>query len=322
MIDKKSVARTLTPFKKDEIEMKKSHQAIITATWVGIIVNVFLTIIKAVGGVLSGSRALIADALHSASDIVGSIVVLFAVRIASKPPDKEHPYGHGKAENIASIIIALLLIVVGVEIIISSGKVFFGSVPTAPSKLALVVLIISIVIKEILFQYKHFLGKKYSSPALISEAWHHRSDSLSSLAALAGVGLALIGSHFQMPILIYGDAVAGIIVSIIVIKVGYDLARDASNIILEQVLDDEAIEKYVDTVLGIRGVWAVDELLARSHGQYVIIDIKIAVDAAITVLDGHNIAARVKQSLMNDHVEVEDVLVHVNPYITSPKGYS
>lgn len=322
MIDKKSVARTLTPFKKGEIKMKKSHQAIITATWVGIIVNVFLTIMKAVGGVLSGSRALIADALHSASDIVGSIVVLFAVRIASKPPDKEHPYGHGKAENIASIIIALLLIVVGVEIIISSGKIFFGSMPTAPSKLALIVLIISIVIKEILFQYKHFLGKKYSSPALISEAWHHRSDSLSSLAALAGVGLALIGSHFQMPILIYGDAVAGIIVSIIVIKVGYDLARDASNIILEQVLDDEAIEKYVDTVLRIRGVRAVDELLARSHGQYVIIDIKIAVDAAITVLDGHNIAARVKQSLMNDHVEVEDVLVHVNPYITSPKGYS
>lgn len=293
--------------------IKKSHQAIITATWVGIFVNIFLTIIKAIGGILSGSRALIADALHSASDIVGSIVVLFAVRIASKPPDKEHPYGHGKAENIASIIIALLLILVGVEIIISSGKVFFGEIPTAPGKLALIVLIISILIKEVLFYYKHYLGKKYSSPALISEAWHHRSDSLSSLAALAGVGLALVGDHFNVTWLIYGDAIAGIIVSIIVIKVGYELARDASNIMLEQVLDDETIEKYKITVLSVSGVEGIDELLARTHGQYIIIDIKIVVNADITVLAGHDIAAAVKRQLMNEHAEVEDVLVHINP---------
>lgn len=295
--------------------MKKSHQAIITATWVGIIVNIFLTIIKAVGGVLSGSRALIADALHSASDIVGSVVVLFAVKIASKPPDKEHPYGHGKAENIASIIIALLLMLVGVEIVISSGKVFFGEVPTAPGKLALVILIISIVIKEILFQYKLFLGKKYSSNALISEAWHHRSDALSSLAALAGVGLALVGQRFDIAWFIYGDAIAGIVVSIIVIKVGYDLARDASNVMLEQVLDDDGIEKYKETVLAVSGVEAIDELLARTHGQYVIIDIKLAVNADITVKKGHDIAALVKQKLIREHDEVEDVFVHINPYL-------
>src|SRR5699024_772222 len=173
--------------------MKTSQQAIVKATWIGIIVNIFLAILKAVGGILSGSRALIADALHSASDIAGSIVVLLAVKISNKPPDAEHPYGHGKAENIASIIVALLLILVGIEITLSSAKVFFGDIPAAPGKLALVILAASILIKEILFQYKIRLGKKYKRTALVSEAWHHRSDALSSLAALTGVGLALIG---------------------------------------------------------------------------------------------------------------------------------
>jgi len=178
--------------------MRENSRSIIIATWIGIIVNLLLTVIKAIGGILTGSRALVADALHSASDVVSSIVVLFAVKIANKPPDEEHPYGHGKAEGVASIIVALLLIVVGVEISISSVKVFFGEIPEAPGMIALVILIISIVIKEILFYYKLWLGKKYNSSVLVTEAWHHRSDSLSSLAALLGIGLAIIGEKFQV----------------------------------------------------------------------------------------------------------------------------
>src|SRR5690625_5216871 len=196
--------------------MRENAQPIIVATWVGIIVNIALTILKGVGGIITDSRALLADALHSASDIVGSIVVLFAVKIANKPPDEEHPYGHGKAENIASMIVALLLIIVGIEISISSIKVFFGEVPQAPGMLALVILGISIVIKEILFYYKIFLGKKYNSSALIAEAWHHRSDSLSSIAALIGVGFAIFGEYIGVEFFVYGDAVAGLVVSLIV----------------------------------------------------------------------------------------------------------
>src|SRR5699024_11046425 len=213
--------------------MKESSRRIVFATWVGIFVNILLTVLKAIGGWLSGSRALVADAAHSASDIVSSVVILFAVKIADKPPDEEHPYGHGKAENIASIIVALLLIVVGIEISISSAKIFFGGKALAPTTLALYVLIVSIILKEILFHYKYRVGKKYESAALIADAWHHRSDSLSSLAALGGVGLAIIGEKFDIPMLIYGDAVAGIVVSIIVIKVGYDLAKSSANIVLE-----------------------------------------------------------------------------------------
>lgn len=294
--------------------MRESSRSIIIATWVGIIVNLLLTLIKAIGGILGGSRALIADALHSASDVVGSIVVLFAVKIANKPPDEEHPYGHGKAEGVASIIVALLLIVVGVEISISSIKVFFGETPEAPGIIALIILVISILIKEVLFYYKLWLGKKYNSTVLITEAWHHRSDSLSSFAALLGIGLAIIGEKFAIGFLVYGDAIAGLIVSLIVIKVGYDLIKTSSNVMLEKVLGREEVRVYEETVLSVEGVKRIDQLLARTHGSYVIVDIKVSVDPNITVKEGHDIATEVKQSLILKHEEVEDVLVHINPY--------
>lgn len=294
--------------------MRENARAIIIATWIGIIVNLVLAIVKAIGGIISGSRALIADALHSASDVVGSIVVLFAVRIANKPPDDEHPYGHGKAEGVASIIVALLLIVVGVEISISSVKVFFGETPEAPGVLALVILLISIVVKEILFYYKLWLGKKYNSSVLVTEAWHHRSDSLSSLAALAGIGLAILGEKFSISFLVYGDAIAGLLVSLIVVKVGYDLIKSSSNVMLEKVLGQEEVQAYVDTVNAIDGVKRIDQLLARTHGSYIIIDIKVSVDSEITVKQGHDIAKQIKSALILEHKEVEDVLVHVNPY--------
>lgn len=294
--------------------MHETSRVIIVATWVGIIVNALLTILKAVGGLISGSRALLADALHSASDIVGSIVILFAVKIAAKPPDEEHPYGHGKAENIASFIIALLLIVVGVEISISSVKIFFGEQPVAPTMLALIIIIISLLVKEVLFHYKYYLGKKHNSAALISEAWHHRSDSLSSLAVLVGITAAMLGEHFNIPLLIYGDAIAGIGVSIIVIKVGVDLAKESSVIMMEKVLEPDATQTFKETALNIEGVKKIDQLLARTHGRYVVIDVKISVDPYITVEEGHAIARKVKQTLQNKHADIEDVLVHVNPY--------
>src|SRR5690625_702359 len=141
--------------------MRENTRPVMIATWVGIIVNSILAIIKGIGGFLAESRALLADTLHAASDIVDSIVILFGVKIAAKPPDKEHPYGHGKAENIASIIVALLLIMVGVELSISSAKVFFGETPQAPGTLALYVIVFSIIIKELLFRSEERRVGKY-----------------------------------------------------------------------------------------------------------------------------------------------------------------
>lgn len=294
--------------------LQNRAQKIIVATWVGIVVNTLLTILKGIGGFLSGSRALIADALHSASDIVGSVVILVSVKIANKPPDKEHPYGHGKAENVASIIVALLLIIVGVEISLSAIKVFFGEIPSAPGSSALIIIIISILAKEVLFHYYYQLGKKYQSSALISEAWHHRSDSLSSFAALLGIGAALLGDYYQLVFLLYGDAVASIIVSIIVIKVGYSLAKESSQVMMEKVLSPEETKQYNETVLQIEGVRRIDQMYARTHGSYVIIDIKISVNPTITVKEGHDIAKEVRLMLLEKHSDIEEVLVHVNPY--------
>lgn len=296
------------------IFLQDRTRKIIIATWVGILVNTLLTIAKGIGGFMSGSRALIADALHSASDIVGSVVILVAVKIANKPPDKEHPYGHGKAENVASIIVALLLIIVGVEISISSIKVFSGSHPTAPGISALIIIFLSILVKEALFHYKYRLGKKYKSSALISEAWHHRSDSLSSFAALLGIGAAMLGSFYNIPLLLYGDALASIVVSIIVIKVGYDLAKESSVVMMEKVLSPTETKNYEKTVFQVTGVETIDQMYARTHGSYVIIDIKISVNPMITVKEGHDIASEVRKILLKKHSDIEDVLVHVNPY--------
>lgn len=294
--------------------MSDQNNQVIIATWIGIIVNVLLTIVKSIGGLISGSRALLADALHSASDIVSSIVILFAVKIAKKPPDEEHPYGHGKAENVATIIVALLLIVVGVEISISAIKALIAKQVKAPGTIALIILILSILLKEGLYHYKMYIGKKHRSAALISDAWHHRSDSLSSLAALLGVGLAIIGENYQFQILIYSDSIASIIVSIIVIRVGYILAKEASLIMMEKVLAKEEIQPYKSTVYAVKGVKTIDQMHARTHGHYVIIDIKISVDPYITVKEGHDIAHEVRNVLIENHDDIEDVLVHVNPY--------
>jgi|SRR5690625_2588826 len=294
--------------------MSEQSNKVIIATWIGIIVNVLLTVIKTIGGFLSGSRALLADALHSASDIVSSVVILFAVKIAKKPPDEEHPYGHGKAENVATIIVALLLIVVGVEISISAIKALMTKQVKAPGMIALLILIVSIVLKEGLYHYKMYVGKKYRSTALISDAWHHRSDSLSSLAALLGVGLAIVGEKYNFPLFIYGDSIASIVVSIIVIRIGYSLAKEASIVMMEKVLSQDEIKPYEVTVYAIDGVMTIDQMHARTHGHYVIIDIKISVDPYITVKEGHDIAHDVRNALINKHDDIEDVLVHVNPY--------
>ncbi|WP_096198912.1 cation diffusion facilitator family transporter [Bacillus sp. FJAT-45350] len=284
------------------------------ATWIGIIVNGLLAIMKGIVGWLSGSRALIADAAHSASDVAGSIAILAGLRTAQKPPDKDHPYGHGKAENIATIIVAILLIVVGVEIAISSTKIFFGAAPVAPAGIALIAIVISILAKEAMFQYKYRLAKKINSSALMAEAWHHRSDVLSSIAAFVGVAGAIIGKSLGYPILIYLDPLAGLIVSIFVIKIGYELAKESCLIMLEQVLDKEQSKPFIQTVQHVAGVKRVDELLARNHGHYIVIDLKVSVESKLSVEEGHLISKNIKHKLLEDHQNVKKVFIHINPY--------
>ncbi len=283
------------------------------AAMVGVFGNIVLAILKGAVGVISESRALVADAIHSASDVAGSLAVFIGVRAAKQPPDEDHPYGHGKAESIAAIIVAVLLFLVGIEIGKSSFESFFEDIE-APKLLAIYAVIISIIVKEWMFQYKYRLGKKIKSDAIIANAYEHRSDVYSSIAALVGIGAAIIGQRMGINWLVYADPVAGLFVSILVIKMAWRLGSESIHATLDHVLHEEDIVGLKATVNKIYEIKKIDELHAREHGHYVIIDIKVSVDPHITVEEGHNIGKLVKEKLMSEHEHVQNVFVHINPY--------
>lgn len=293
-------------------EKDERYQQVQFAAWVGIIGNIILALIKGIIGWLAGSRALIADAVHSASDVVGSVAVLIGVRAAKLPPDEDHPYGHGKAELIAAIIVAVLLFFVGIEIALSAIKSFNEPIEV-PGVIAIYAVIFSIVVKELMFRYKIRLGKKYRSEALITDAWHHRSDVFSSIAALIGIGAAIIGGSIGIPWLVYADPLAGLFVSILILKMAWDLGKQSIHNTLDHVMHDEDTAEMRKMAMDVEGVLKIDEFLAREHGHYVIVDIKIAVDPYITVEEGHAIGKKVKEHLVKiEHVQ--DVRVHINPF--------
>lgn len=283
------------------------------AAWVGIIGNIGLAVVKGFIGYIANSKALIADAVHSASDVVGSLAVLIGLRAAQKPPDEDHPYGHGKAESIAAIIVSILLFIVGLEVGYSSLKSMFGPLG-APGIVAVLAAFVSMVIKEAMFRYKYNLGKKLKSQALIANAWEHRSDVYSSLAALVGIGGAVIGGKWGIPFLLYLDPIAGLMVSVLVLKMAYDIMKESVHNTLDHVMHAEDAKGLVQAVEEVEGVLSVDRLLAREHGHYVIVDVKIAVNPNITVEKGHAIGKQVKTRLIEDFDHVQDVMVHINPF--------
>lgn len=284
------------------------------AAWIGIVGNVLLAVMKGIVGFMSGSKALIADALHSASEVARSLAVLIGLKADKLPPDEDHPYGRGKAESVAAIIVSVLLLIVGIEIGVTSAKSIYYGIEKPPAGYALIAIIISIIVKEAMFQYKYRLGKKLGNQALIANAWEHRSDVYSSLAAFAGVGGALLGERFGIGYLMYLDPAAGVVVSVMILKMGYSLIVEAIHNTMDHVLRQEDAEELIKVVQRVKGVIAVDDLRAREHGHYVIVDVKISVNPRITVMEGHDIAKSVKQKLMNRFIHVSDVFIHVNPY--------
>lgn len=294
------------------MEQKDRFKQAEFAAWLGIIVNIILTLIKGIFGFQAHSKALIADAVHSASDIVGSLAVYVGLRAAKQPPDEEHPYGHGKAESIAAIIVSVVLFVVGIQIGKSSIKSFFKPLE-APGSIAIYAVIFSIIVKEALFRYKYRLGKKLNSEALIVNAYEHRSDVYSSIAALIGIGASILGKKMNIGWLVFGDPVAGLVVSLMVMRMAWKLGAESIYNTLDHVLNDEKTTDYKRIVLSVPEVMRVDELYARQHGYYVIIDLKISVNPEMTVAEGHRIGKKVKKKLLGDP-NVHNVLVHINPF--------
>lgn len=284
------------------------------AAWLGIAGNLALAGLKGVIGWFSGSKALMADAVASASDVAGSFAVLVGVKAAKRPADEDHPYGHGKAETIAAIVVSILMIMVGFEIGRSALEALRSGVTEAPHWIALVALGVSIAVKETLFRYNLRLGKKLSSHALIANAWEHRTDVFASAAASIGVAGALLGRVLDQPVLYLLDPAAGLFVSVLVLRMGYKMIKESVHNTMDHVLHEEDAAELVQAVQRVKGVITVDGLRAREHGHYVIVDVKISVNPRISVSEGHEIAKSVKQHLMKRFTHVADVLVHVNPY--------
>lgn len=283
--------------------------------FVTIIGNVVLAVLKLIAGVVASSSAMISDAVHSASDVFSTFVVIIGIRIASKQPDKEHPYGHERFECVAAIILATVLFITGLGI----GAGALGNVLKedysnlqVPGILALIAAIISIVGKEVMYWYTRYHAKRIDSSALMADAWHHRSDALSSIGALIGIA----GARLGFPIM---DSVASLVIFLFIIKAAYDIFRDAIEKMVDHSCDEETEGAIRDCVLKNENIMGIDLLQTRIFGNKIYVDMEIQADASCTLWEAHDIAEAVHDDIEKNFPKVKHIMVHVNPNIEEQK---
>lgn len=276
---------------------------------VSIAVNLLLSILKLIAGLLAKSSAMVSDAIHSASDVFSTFIVIIGVNVASKASDEDHQYGHERLECIASILLANVLFLVGlgigikgIEKILSSD---YGQLQV-PGVLALVAAIVSIAVKEWMYWYTRAAAKKINSGALMADAWHHRSDSLSSVGSFIGI----LGARLGFPIL---DPLASVIICIFVGKAAFDIFKDSMDKLVDKSCDNETVGKMQELILKQEGVVQIDVLQSRLFGSKIYVDIEISVDETKTLKESHAIAEVVHNSIESEFPRVKHCMVHVNP---------
>jgi cation diffusion facilitator family transporter len=276
---------------------------------VSIAVNLLLAAFKFIAGALGHSGAMISDAVHSSSDVLGSLIVIIGVKVSEKASDEDHPYGHERMENVASLLLAGILAAAGLSI----GKEALTSIVSggyktaeAPGMLALVAAIVSIVVKEALFWYTWINAKIIRSGALKAEAWHHRSDALSSIGALIGIGGARFGALVLEPI-------ASIVICLFILKVAVDIFREAVDKMVDHACDMETEDALCACAAKQEGVVKVDMIRTREFGRKIYVDLEISADGKLTLLEAHDIAQRVHDCIEKEFPDVKHIMVHVNP---------
>ena len=276
------------------------------STWVSVVVNVLLSSVQITVGIAAKSQGLVADGIHSLSDLVSDFVVLIAGRHSQKDADEDHPYGHQRFENAASLALGLLLMGVGVGMVWSAvGKLQTPeSIPTAHA-VALWVALAALVSKELLFRYMLRVAKRVKSGMLVANAWHARSDAASSLV----VALGLIGNLMGYPLL---DPIAALIVGLMVAKMGWGFGWDALHDLMDRAVDEEEVQAIRQTLMNTPGVAGVHDVRTRKMGDMVVADAHIEVDATLTVEEGHNIAVAARLAVMQRH-RVLNLMTHVDP---------
>jgi len=280
----------------------------IQTTLIGIIVSIILALIKGVAGVIGNSYALIADAIESTSDVFTSIIVLIGLRIAKKPADEDHPYGHGKAEPFAGVVVSIALFAAAVIIIFQSIHEILTP-HHAPESFTLIVLVMVVIVKEILFRYVIKVGNSVESVAVKNDAWHHRSDAITSGAVFIGISIALLGGDgFEQ-----ADDFAALIASFIIMFNAYRLMKPALFEIMDTAPSPDIIKQVIETANLVDGVIAIDKCFARKMGFEFYIDMHVIVDGNISVFKGHDISHQVKDKLINSHPKISGVLIHIEP---------
>ena len=276
-------------------------------------INLLLALFKGFVGYFSRSKAMMADAFHSGGDMMVNIIVLFGLRESYKPADDCHPYGHGKAETLAQNIVGLIIIATGAYLIQSSVRCLWEGVEQAPGSFALVAALISILIKEILFRYMWALGKKVNSRALIANAWDHRSDVLSSTAALLGIGGARLGAYLGYPLLYYLDPLAGAAVAVLIIRMGLEIVKESGRELMDGACSPNILDEICSIALEVPRVKEIHQIRARSSGPCLLVDLEIGVDSGLSVEEGHTVAHDVEEQLLSIRDDIDFINVHVGP---------
>jgi cation diffusion facilitator family transporter len=267
---------------------------------------VVLSIVKFVAGVTGRSEALVADAVHSISDLVSDVVVLVSLKVSSRPVDEDRPYGYGRVETVGTGILGIILIIVGINIFWNAIETINAGVNYIPKKIALAGAFISIIVKEGMYHYTVRVGKKIHSPSIIANAWHHRSDALSSGASLFGIGAAMMG----WPIF---DPIAAILVTVLILKVGLETTMDSFKDIIDTSVKKEIRDKIIDATLSTAGVITYHDLKTRKMGSEILVDIHIELNPWMNVYEAHCIADEVRDMIIDKVRNISDVLVHIDP---------
>lgn len=280
---------------------------------VSILGNVFLSIFKFIAGLIGKSNAMISDSIHSLSDVLSTIVVMIGLKLSSKKEDEEHPYGHERMECVAAFILAMFLCITGFSIgWIGLKTILFSNYDSiqVPTFLALIAAIVSILTKEAMYWYTRSAARKIKSDALMADAWHHRSDALSSIGSLIGIGGAMLGFKLL-------DPIASIIISLCIMKVAFDIFMDAISKMIDRSCSDEFVSDIKNLILSTDGVLGIDNIKTRLFGNKIYVDIEIQADENLSLKDAHQIAENVHDKMEETYTDIKHCMVHMNPKKTT-----
>ncbi len=277
-------------------------------TWIGLFINLALIIFKVLAGIVGRSAALIADAVHSASDFISDALVLVGLKIAERPIDDTHPYGHGRVETIVTFLVGLLLGLVGVGIGFKAVNTMIQGVSYTPRLIALIAALISIVVKEWLYRYTIKVSRWTNSPSLRANAWHHRSDAFSSIATAFGVGGAMLNPQWVIL-----DPLVACLVAVFIAKTSVEITWRALLELVDTSVNQETRDQIKQAAKAVPGVIGLHKLKTRHVGSDIFVDVHIEVNPQITVTEGHNIATRLKSTILQQVDNVAEVTVHVEP---------